>query len=180
MAVILFSGGADSVALAYEYRDQRPILLFVNFGQPARAQERKAAQACAMFLKLELIEHSTILPGVGAMFGGGPRVMPGRNLALLSLAVGLAASKGRTLVMFGAIAADQPDYPDCRQEFVQAVSAAAEVGYGVHIRAPFSHLSKAEVMARTPADLLAMAWSCYEGGHAPCGRCNSCLSRAAR
>ena len=180
--VILFSGGIDSTALAWEHRHAEPLLFFVDFGQPARARERDAARAVARRLRLGLIEHSTILPGVGAMSGDGPRVMPGRNLALLSLAVSLAASKGLSRVQFGAILDDSRDYPDCRVEFVQALRETAIIGYGVRVDAPFLHLSKAEVMARLPADVLALTWSCYESRglyDGPCGTCNSCLLRAS-
>lgn len=70
------------------------------------------------------------------------------------------------------------DYSDCRVEFVQALRTATELAYGVRVDAPFLHLHKAEVMARLPADLLALTWSCYEPvDDKPCGTCNSCVLR---
>lgn len=185
--VIVCSGGVDSVAVAYEERHHKPLLMFFDFGQPARAQERHAARACAAFLKLELVERSVDIPGVGAMFSAqrhdvvqvvGPRLMPGRNLALLSLAVAYAAATGRKRVLFGAIADDQRDYPDCRVEFVQALRTTTEIAYGVRVDAPFLHLPKREVAKRLPHELLALCWSCYEPVNgAACGACNSCVGR---
>jgi 7-cyano-7-deazaguanine synthase len=183
--LILFSGGVDSTAVAWDHRFSNPALFFVDFNQPARQQERRAANALAARMQLELIEHTTRLPGVDAMSGSGPRVMPGRNLALLALAVSAAAVRGMEHVLFGAIADDQPDYPDCRVEFVHALRTTTEVAYGIRVDAPFLHLRKRQVMAALPTDVLALTWSCYaavpstDGLGRPCGTCNSCLLRNA-
>ncbi len=54
-------------------------------------------------------------------------------------------------------------------------------GVGIGIEAPIIQLSKAEIVAHAAAlgAPLHLTWSCYEGGDAPCGACDSCLLRAA-
>ena len=49
------------------------------------------------------------------------------------------------------------------------------------LEAPFVTWSKADIVREglalgVPYEL---TWSCYEGGEAPCGRCATCLDRAA-
>ncbi len=67
---------------------------------------------------------------------------------------------------------------DKRLMFTLATSVAmrvAEPGVGYRVRRPFSHWTKARLIAATPADLLeGYAYSCYEGADLPCGRCTAC------
>jgi 7-cyano-7-deazaguanine synthase in queuosine biosynthesis len=68
--------------------------------------------------------------------------------------------------------------PDKRLAFTLATSVAlrvAQPGVGYRVRRPFSHWSKAKLIAATPQKLLAVyAYSCYEGTDPPCGRCSAC------
>jgi len=51
----------------------------------------------------------------------------------------------------------------------------AQPGGGYLVRRPFSHWTKARLIAATPAELLEeFAYSCYEGAEVPCGRCTAC------
>jgi hypothetical protein len=51
----------------------------------------------------------------------------------------------------------------------------AQPGVGYRVRRPFSHWTKAKLIAATPAALLEeFAYSCYEGASLPCGRCSAC------
>jgi len=48
------------------------------------------------------------------------------------------------------------------------------------VETPIILMSKSEIV-RLGLDLkapLEHTWSCYEGGEAPCGRCDSCVLRA--
>lgn len=56
---------------------------------------------------------------------------------------------------------------------------AAQPGVRYRVRRPFSHWTKARLIASTPSELLEeYAYSCYEGADLPCGRCTAC-GRAA-
>ena len=74
-------------------------------------------------------------------------------------------------------------YPDCSAEFVDAISRAILVGtYNrVKVVAPFVKFNKAAVVKyglsiNVPYQL---TWSCYDDGKTPCGKCATCLDRAA-
>ncbi|MGB5373259.1 MAG: 7-cyano-7-deazaguanine synthase [Polyangiales bacterium] len=68
--------------------------------------------------------------------------------------------------------------PDKRLTFTLATSLAlrvAQPGVGYRVRRPFSHWTKAKLIAATPPKLLEeYAYSCYEGTDPPCSRCAAC------
>ena len=54
-------------------------------------------------------------------------------------------------------------------------------GHQLRIEAPFVNQTKADIVALglklgVP---YALTWSCYEGGEKPCGKCGTCIDRAA-
>lgn len=72
-------------------------------------------------------------------------------------------------------------YPDCSEEFVNAMNRSVEEGTGgaLRIEAPFVRWNKAQIVKEglrlhVPYEL---TWSCYEGGERPCGKCGTCLDR---
>ena len=76
---------------------------------------------------------------------------------------------------------DHTIYPDCRPEFVSAMSEAARTGTfpGITLLCPFTHLTKTQIAARG-SELginYAETWSCYKGGEKHCGRCGTCVER---
>ncbi len=85
-------------------------------------------------------------------------------------------------------AIDYSGYPDCRPEYYEQMRQSLKYGsklwtqYQVpmQIETPIIHLSKADIvrMAMKLEAPLEYTWSCYEGGEAPCGRCDSCILRA--
>jgi len=107
------------------------------------------------------------------------RVVPGRNLALISVGINVALGIGASEVFIGINGEDTEHYPDCRTGFLESV---AELGrmYGVEVRAPLMGMSKAEVLAlagKYGVDV-AKAWSCYSPiDGKPCGVCLPCTQR---
>lgn len=187
-SVVLLSGGIDSAAcLAIEADAGRlDSCLFVHYGQPAGELEYAAARRLAHAAGAPLFRVDMALRGMDDMQAEpgvpGARVVPGRNMVLLSLAANLAASRGASVVVLGATGGDEVGYPDCRRGFVQAANGACAAA-GVRVEAPLLSLGKAEVVAlarRHKLDLGA-TWSCYapSGDGAPCGGCDSCVQRAA-
>lgn len=111
--------------------------------------------------------------------------VPFRNGLFLSAAASMALSLECSVVGYGAHHDDWAGaaYPDCSAEFVGAMARAVSEGTGgqLSLEAPFVAWSKADIVAEglrlgVPFEL---TWSCYEGGEAPCGRCATCLDRAA-
>ena len=111
--------------------------------------------------------------------------VPFRNGLFLSSAASIALSKDCEVIYYGAHADDSVGfaYPDCSPVFNQAMNEAIWEGSGhqLKIEAPFVNVSKAEVV-RIGLELgvpYELTWSCYEGGEKPCGKCGTCIDRAA-
>ena len=110
--------------------------------------------------------------------------VPFRNGIFLSIAAGIAISKGCEVIYYGVHSDDAAGfaYPDCSDIFNNAMNTAIYEGSGhqVKIEAPFVNMNKADVVGRglelgVPYEL---TWSCYEGGDKPCGKCGTCIDRA--
>jgi 7-cyano-7-deazaguanine synthase len=111
--------------------------------------------------------------------------VPFRNGLFLSSAASVALSKDCDVILYGAHADDSAGfaYPDCSPAFADAMNRAVYEGSGhqLEIAAPFVDIDKAAVVKLglelgVPYEL---TWSCYEGGDRPCGKCGTCLDRAA-
>lgn len=111
--------------------------------------------------------------------------VPFRNGLFLSSAASIALSRNCSVIYYGIHADDAAGfaYPDCSPVFNRAMGEAILEGSGgqLRIEAPFVNMSKAEIVGkglelRVPYEL---TWSCYEGGESPCGRCATCIERAA-
>ena len=198
--LLIYSGGLDSTTLLWEYAAR--IALAVNFSYGSNHNEREAECARWQCRKagIELIEiplgfmsryfKSALLDGPDAIPDGeydgdnmASTVVPFRNGIMLSIAAGLAESRGLSHVMMANHSGDHEVYPDCRPEFVEAISAAISTGTyaGITLLAPYTDLTKAEIALRglrLGVDY-DHTYSCYRGGEEPCGRCATCRERAA-
>ena len=108
-------------------------------------------------------------------------VVPFRNGIMLSIAAGLAESRGLTQVMIANHGGDHAVYPDCRPGFIAAMDRAVSEGTyaDVHIFAPYTSMTKADI-ARRGRSLgvdYSLTYSCYRGGAHHCGRCATCRER---
>jgi 7-cyano-7-deazaguanine synthase len=116
--------------------------------------------------------------------------VPARNTVFLALAMAMAETRGAEALVLGVNAIDYSGYPDCRPEFLDAFSKLAQLatkagteGKRLEIVAPLIDLSK-EAIIRLGLSLgldYGLTTSCYDPDAAgrPCGRCDSCLLRAA-
>lgn len=111
--------------------------------------------------------------------------VPFRNGLFLSAAASIALSNDCEVIYYGAHADDAAGfaYPDCSPIFNNAMNTAIYEGSGhqLRIEAPFVNQTKADIVALglklgVPYTL---TWSCYEGGEKPCGKCGTCIDRAA-
>ncbi len=108
-------------------------------------------------------------------------VVPFRNAILLAVACGLAESVGAEGLVIAAHTGDHTIYPDCREDFMQAMGDAMRLGTytGVKLLRPFIDLNKGQIAA-LGADLgvdFSRTWSCYKGGARHCGKCGTCVER---
>lgn len=199
-ALLVLSGGMDSTTLLYERASE--IALAVSFDYGSNHNDREIPFAKFHCEKLG-IEHITIplkfmhdyfksslLSGADAIPEGNyadenmkSTVVPFRNGIMLSVAAGLAESRGLSKVMMANHFGDHDIYPDCRKEFVDAMSQAMAAGTyaNITIDAPYTLISKADI-ARKCKSLgvdYGQTWSCYKGGKVHCGKCATCLERKA-
>ena len=197
-SVIIVSGGMDSITLLYDYAERIALAVSFDYGSNHNAREIPFARLHCERLGIEHLViplsfmqqyfHSSLLDGADAIPEGHyedanmrSTVVPFRNGIMLSVAVGLAESRGLHHVMMANHGGDHAIYPDCRAEFVSAFDEAARAGtyIGVSLLAPYTHLTKADI-ARRGKQLgidYAETWSCYKGGEKHCGRCGTCLER---
>lgn len=197
-ALIVLSGGMDSTSMLYEYADSIALAVNFNYGANHNARERECARYNCRILGIELVEidlsfmgrcfESSLLSGADAIPEGSyddenmrSTVVPFRNGIMLSVAAGLAESRGLKAVMIANHSGDHTIYPDCRGEFVDAMGAAISAGTYEHIelRAPYTNIRKADIAHRGLAHGVDFShtYSCYKGGEKHCGKCGTCVER---
>jgi 7-cyano-7-deazaguanine synthase len=197
-SVIIYSGGLDSTTLLYEERERVELAVTFDYGSNHAAREIACARHHCAQLGIEhiVIElgfmsryfQSSLLSGGDAIPSGNydeenmkSTVVPFRNGIMLSIACGLAESRGLKRVLIANHGGDHAIYPDCRPEFIEAMDAAMRAGtyVNVEIAAPYTNLSKADLVRRG-AQLgidYSHTYSCYRGGEKHCGTCGTCSER---
>ncbi|MBR1581152.1 MAG: 7-cyano-7-deazaguanine synthase QueC [Selenomonadaceae bacterium] len=136
----------------------------------------------------QALEHSTYAQQLAA-HNKVSTYVPFRNGLMLSMAAAFADGfyDGDELVeLYLGVHADDSAgraYPDCGTDFIDAINRAIEIGTyeRVKVIAPFVSLNKSQVVElglklNVPYRL---TWSCYDDGDTPCGKCATCLDRAA-
>lgn len=189
-ALILLSGGMDSVmALLWARRAYDVEAIAVHYGQRHYAELRAAwdiTKALGVpFETLEFQDFAAIAPS--RLTGRADTyVVPNRNMMLLSVAGAVAIARGIDTIIVGCNGDDAADFPDCRPAFLDAAESVLRTasGRGVHIVAPWLHMTKAEALAsvRWGVDELGAirrSVSCYAGSVPGCGACPACMKRAA-
>ena len=188
----------DSVTLLYDYRDVVALAVTFDYGSNHNAREIACARIHCRRLGIEHIViplafvakyfKSSLLSGADAIPEGNyddenmkSTVVPFRNGIMLAVACGIAESRDLRRVMLANHFGDHAIYPDCRRDFVDAMSEAMRCGTycGVTVFAPYTDITKADI-ARRGALLgidYAETYSCYKGGEHHCGRCGTCRER---
>ena len=206
-AVVVFSGGVDSVCTAAMLGPKYELYgISFSYGQKASGEIR-AARSFAK--KLGLRGHKVVDIGFMAELYGDSNaltskkkkipdkfeysiVVPIRNAIFLSIASAWAYTMGASLVAYGAHAGDK-HYPDCRPAFAKRLASALNQGESDGIKAglrrelevwsPYVEgLSKGDLLKRGYSilgDSIFGTWSCYAGGRVHCGACESCNNRKA-
>ncbi|MBQ8463202.1 MAG: 7-cyano-7-deazaguanine synthase QueC [Prevotella sp.] len=197
-SILILSGGVDSTTLLYDYQERIALAVTFDYGSKHNASEIPFArlhcqrlgiehlviplQFMAQYFESSLLQGGEDIPeGHYAEDNMKSTVVPFRNGIMLSVAVGLAESRGLQYVMMANHSGDHTVYPDCRPEFVEAFDRTASAGTfnGVRLLSPYTHLTKGQI-ARRGAQLgidYSETWSCYKGGQHHCGRCGTCVER---
>ncbi len=198
--IVLCSGGMDSVVALHWARREHEISAAVSFDYGAKHNARELPMAAAqaalagarhVVIPLRFMDglfESALLSSGGEIPEGHyeaenmkQTVVPFRNAIMLSVATGLAESTGAEGLVIAAHGGDHAIYPDCREDFMQAMGDAMRLGTyaGVRLLRPFIAMKKGQIAAegaRLGVDF-ARTWSCYKGGAVHCGRCGTCVER---
>ena len=196
---MVLSGGMDSVTMLHEYAPSIALAVTFDYGSNHNAREIACARLHCASLGIPLVEiplefmgryfSSSLLSGADAIPDGDyaddnmrSTVVPFRNGIMLSVACGLAESRGLKHVMIANHGGDHAIYPDCRAGFVDAMSLAMKEGTydGVTIIAPYTDITKGEiaVIGKKLGVDYTHTYSCYKGGEEHCGKCGTCVERA--
>ena len=197
-SVIIYSGGLDSTTLLYDERRRIALAVTFDYGSNHAAREIACARRHCSELGIEHLVidlgfikkhfNSSLLSGADDVPEGSydeanmkSTVVPFRNGIMLSIACGLAESRGLKRVLIANHGGDHAIYPDCRPSFVEAMDGAMQAGTydGVRLAAPYTNLTKADLVRRG-AKLgidYGRTYSCYRGGERHCGTCGTCTER---
>lgn len=196
--ILSLSGGLDSSALLFEFKER--IALAVSFKYPSNHNERELKRAGEVAKRACVDHHVVDLTGAfggfkSALLSGASSVpsaeydkksiaelvVPFRNGIFLSVLAGLAESKGCEFIALANHSGDHEIYPDCRHDFVTAMGYAIYKGTsnGVQLFCPYTNIDKGEIAYRGIKAGLQPEWtySCYKGKKQPCGKCPTCIER---
>jgi 7-cyano-7-deazaguanine synthase len=199
-AVVLLSGGMDSVTALHVAKGECEVVGAVSFDYGSKHNHRELPLAAWHCLQLGIRHDVVALPFVDELFSsdllktGGEvpdghyaeenmkrTVVPFRNGIMLAIACGIAESRGASALVIAAHAGDHAIYPDCRESFMQAMASAMKEGTyeSVELLRPFISMDKAQI-AKLGSKLgvdYGKTWSCYKGGDVHCGTCGTCVER---
>ncbi|ENM5777762.1 7-cyano-7-deazaguanine synthase QueC [Vibrio mimicus] len=204
-AVVVFSGGQDSTTClvqALKEFDEVHAITF-DYGQRHKLEIEVAQKLAKQLgvaahkvmdvgllneLAISSLTRDDIPVSHDLQANGLPNsFVPGRNILFLTLAGIYAYQIGAATVITGVCETDFSGYPDCRNDFVQAMNQALTKGMDMSltIRTPLMWLNKAETWALADQlgalDLVRhQTLTCYNGliGDG-CGECPACHLRKA-
>ncbi len=196
------SGGMDSTLAAYMMKDQDYEIIAVHFNYDQRTQKKELEcfEAIAKSLDVKeqyvldldffkqlgasaLTDRNIEVPTDGVEEGVPVTYVPFRNGIFLSMAAAIAEKEGAEAIAIGVVEEDSSGYPDCREDYIEAMQKAINLGTkeetNITIKMPLVHLKKSEIVKEALSlDVpLELTWSCYKNEEKACGVCDSCRLR---
>jgi len=201
-AVCIMSGGMDSTLSAYLMEKQGYEIIAVHFNYDQRTQKKELEcfhNICDSLnvkekyvLDLDFFKHlgasaltdkNLDIPVNGVEEGVPITYVPFRNGIFLSMAAAIAEKEGASVISIGVVQEDSSGYPDCREEYVNSMQNAINLGTkdetDITIDMPLVHLLKSQIVEKS-LELsvpLSLTWSCYQSEEKACGVCDSCRLR---
>ncbi len=199
-ALCLLSGGMDSAVTAFIAAQNHDVsTIFFRYGQPTEAKELNCFRELSRTLGAEnsiivdlpfyrrlggsALTDDTIAIPDHEDEGIPPTYVPFRNGIMLSIASAHAEVLGIDNLFIGAVWEYSSGYPDCREEFLQAMERAIDLGTGPEFRPkinfPVIDMTKSQIIKRGMELSVPFehTWSCYSAEDRPCGVCPSCRLR---
>jgi len=201
-AVVILSGGMDSTTAAYIAKSEGYEIVALHFDYRQRTQKREHEAFDAICNTLEVVNRYVIdlpffeqigasaltdksidVPTGGIEAGVPVTYVPFRNGIFLSIAAAVAEKEGAEALYIGVVEEDSSGYPDCRENFIDAIERAIDLGTKdetkIVIKTPLVHLKKEDIV-KTAIEYgvpLELTWSCYKNEDEACGVCDSCRLR---
>ncbi len=204
LAVVLVSGGMDSLVTAAIANDAHEELAFLhlNYGQKTEEKELECFHKIADFYNVPTHRRKIIDVSFLKQIGGSSLTddkitvkkyqgdsddipdsyVPFRNTHIVAMAVSWAEVIGATKIFIGAVEEDSSGYPDCRPSYYKALNNLIKEGTKdgiIEVITPVIAMKKSEIVQKA-VELKApieSSWSCYERGDVACGVCDSCALR---
>lgn len=198
--IVLLSGGMDSVTAFYDALDKYNVVAALSFDYGSKHNHKEIPFALYHadknavphrlitigfvndLFKSELLQSGGEIPdGHYAADNMKQTVVPFRNGIMLAIAAGFAESVEAEGLVIAAHSGDHAIYPDCREEFMRAMSDAIHHGTYAHVDVlrPFISMDKTQIAAhgqKLGVDY-SKTWSCYKGRDIHCGTCGTCVER---
>lgn len=197
-SLIIYSGGMDSTCLLFSRQSEIGLAVTFDYGSKHNDMEYIYALRNTKALGIEHLlvdvrsafkhHKSDLLLSGGAIPEGHyehesmtKTVVPFRNGIMLSIAAGIAESRGLKTILLANHFGDHAIYPDCRDNFIKAMKLAIGEGTAtqVTIDAPFTMISKRQIalIGRDYGVPFIDTYSCYNGEKMHCGKCGTCVER---
>lgn len=183
-ALVLFSGGADStLALAWALHRGYAVTT-LEFDYPGRPRgEIRAAGRIARVLKVRDRLRVRLPFHAARSKSSRDGYIPGRNLAFHAVAQAVAESRKAHVVVAGHLRHDAHRFRDAGPRYLSEIAFLARRGRLdrrlIRVILPAARLGakhSRRLRNRLKAPL-ALSWSCWRDGPAPCGRCEKCRER---
>lgn len=198
--VVIVSGGMDSVTLLHkivnkEGKENVKAISF-DYGQVHKKELGMASEQCSI-LQIEhkvvdITNLNSLLPSALTGTEQVPQghyesesmkktVVPFRNSIMSTIALGYAAGLGFERIALGVHAGDHYIYPDCRPEFISALSRLAALGdfNPIHVYTPYLNLTKVDIV-KEGTELgvdYSKTWTSYSAGDRPDFKTGSSVER---
>lgn len=209
-ALIVFSGGQDSTTCLgwAKNRFEEVETLTFDYGQKHRVeiyQAKKIAEALGVnnavlnINAFSQLNDSALIDGsldISSPHRNRPNMpasfVPNRNAIFFTLAHAYAQKLGINNVIVGINQTDYSGYPDCRQNFIEALELSLNLGSDSDIKFhyPLMHLTKGETFKMSEEEgvldmVIDESHTCYNGNHNTkhswgygCAECPACILRA--
>jgi len=189
----------DSTTLLYKLLDEGKEVKAIsfNYGQRHSRELEQAKKTCEKlgiphkvidisFIK-ELVSNSALTGDIDVPHGHYAAenmkltVVPNRNMIMASIAIGYAVNEDFDEIALGVHAGDHTIYPDCRPEFIKALTEIAGIANErpIGVYAPYLYQDKGDIVLdgkRLGVDY-SLTHTCYEGTEIACGKCGACQER---